>query len=78
MKFLGGVMLHEYTHGEHIRDWAYGPVDVRNLRSNKETVKYPVFNADSYAWFALEVYWSKVCGKTFAAPLPPPHPSSGG
>ncbi|KAL8956596.1 MAG: hypothetical protein Q9193_005920, partial [Seirophora villosa] len=44
--------IHGY-HGEHIRDWAYGPVNVRNLRRNKETVKYPVFNADSYAWFAL-------------------------
>ncbi|KAI4265428.1 MAG: hypothetical protein L6R35_007112, partial [Caloplaca aegaea] len=59
MEFLGFIMLHEFTHidlfnhGTHIKDWAYGPLKVRNLRASKETDKYPVYNADSYAWFAL-------------------------
>ncbi|KAL8934754.1 MAG: hypothetical protein Q9211_005065, partial [Gyalolechia sp. 1 TL-2023] len=37
----------------HIRDIAYGPLDVRNLRKDPKTENDAVHNADSYMWFAL-------------------------
>ncbi|KAL8935136.1 MAG: hypothetical protein Q9216_005574, partial [Gyalolechia sp. 2 TL-2023] len=38
---------------DHIRDIAYGPLKVRNLRQDPRTENDAVHNADSYMWFAL-------------------------
>ncbi|KAL9001243.1 MAG: hypothetical protein Q9188_005516 [Gyalolechia gomerana] len=37
----------------HIRDIAYGPLNVRNLRKDPKTENDAVHNADNYMWFAL-------------------------
>ncbi|SMQ52377.1 unnamed protein product [Zymoseptoria tritici ST99CH_1A5] len=78
MSTLGGVVLHELMHyqeigdpalGDHITDFGadgYGPLKVRSLR--RSDVSKARINADSYRWYAQEVYWSNRCGKSYSGP----------
>ncbi|KAK4683051.1 hypothetical protein QC764_0025440 [Podospora pseudoanserina] len=74
---LGMTLLHEYLHydliigasfGSIVDDPdgqpGYGPVAVYD-RLPKELARV---NADSYAYYAAEVYWSLICQKEFQAP----------
>lgn len=68
MDSIGFVLLHEYTHWETLMspvmlpafqekaaiDEAMGPWKVRQLTRHQAT-----WNADSYAWFAQEVWWTQ-------------------
>ncbi|KAJ5450312.1 uncharacterized protein N7458_006761 [Penicillium daleae] len=58
-------------------DPAYGPQKVRALRDKPENGRYaatkdvllgPIENADSYAWFVVEAYFSLLCHERFGAP----------
>ncbi|KAJ5832423.1 hypothetical protein N7474_000734 [Penicillium riverlandense] len=58
-------------------DPAYGPQGTRALKYKQEKGQYPstkhvllgpVENADSYAWFVVEAYFSLLCGQKFEAP----------
>lgn len=73
MLTLGTVMLHEYTHApdlvqppldEETDDLAYSFYDSRNLK--KDLAKG---NADNYALFAIELTWTLLCDRDFAAPV---------
>lgn len=76
MDTLGSFLLHEYTHVdelvqpplcEHVEDHEYGYYDTRELAlTEPDLTKH---NADSYAAFATELTWSKLCHRDFEAPL---------
>jgi hypothetical protein len=76
MDTLGSFLLHEYTHvddlvqpplSEHVRDAEYGYYDTRDLALEKpDEAKH---NSDSYASFAAELTWSKLCNRNFAEPV---------
>ncbi|KAI9759839.1 MAG: hypothetical protein M4579_002046 [Chaenotheca gracillima] len=82
MLSLGGyALLHEVSHfnkvsqgpitpfnqpQNEVGDYGYGPQKTRQLL--QEPSDRVVANADSYAWFANEVYWSNKCGHGFGAP----------
>jgi hypothetical protein len=76
MDTLGSFLLHEYTHVdelvqpplcEHVEDREYGYYDTRELAlTEPDLTKH---NADSYAAFATELTWSKLCDRDFEAPL---------
>ncbi|KAI4195837.1 MAG: hypothetical protein LQ350_006951 [Teloschistes chrysophthalmus] len=84
METLGSGLLHEYMHFEHLlfdifgksindqitRDGrvAYGPTAVYN-NLNKNLLSR--INADSYSFYALQVFWTEVCQFSFAAPQYP-------
>lgn len=66
---LGSILLHEYVpwdwflqsihHGEvEDQDQGYGWEGVRKLDKNKA-----LYNADSYAWYATELFWSIICDR---------------
>lgn len=73
MDSIGFVLLHEYTHWETLMspvmlpafqekatiDEAIGARKVRQLTRHQAT-----WNADSYAWFAQEVWWTQTCRGT--------------
>ncbi|KAK5115808.1 hypothetical protein LTR85_009402 [Meristemomyces frigidus] len=76
MLTLGGILLHEYTHFESLVvpplaseavdvtptfQFVYGPIQVQAIASQS----FAPTIADSYAWFALESFWSATCGTTF-------------
>jgi hypothetical protein len=44
----------------------YGPIHTQNIASNAfaETI------ADSYAWFAIEAFWTAECGEIYGRPQP--------
>ncbi|KAL8712688.1 MAG: hypothetical protein Q9220_003220 [cf. Caloplaca sp. 1 TL-2023] len=81
MNSLGATLLHEYTHydklmqpvyGKSILDQklndnqgAYGPWAVYN---NLNKALLARVNADSYTYYALEVFFTHFCGTAFAAP----------
>ncbi|KAF2239302.1 hypothetical protein EV356DRAFT_169743 [Viridothelium virens] len=74
METMGLYMMHEYTHwknlvapplGKETSDEAYRPNGVRNL-----TKKKAKRNADSYAWFATEDFWTAVCQTNYQDPQP--------
>lgn len=46
----------------------YGPIDTRNLRQDKDNNVYAERIADSYTWFANEVYWTATCERGFDDP----------
>ena len=46
--------------GSETDDLAYGPYNCRRMDKAKA-----LHNADSYAWMALEYYWSTRCGMKF-------------
>ncbi|KAJ5155277.1 hypothetical protein N7492_008080 [Penicillium capsulatum] len=50
----------------------YGPYRTRQLMSQAAyghvTKSMDVCNADNYAWFVTELYWSITCGRTFGHP----------
>jgi hypothetical protein len=49
----------------------YGPYNAMVLNQKANGVfKQPTLNADSYAWFALESYWSLKCKRDFKDPRP--------
>jgi predicted SprT family Zn-dependent metalloprotease len=69
MDVLGKTLLHELTHFKALvspslkdkgRDYIYEPEEVRALDKD-----LAVHNADSYAWFAVETYWTTVCKRSF-------------
>lgn len=76
MDTLGSFSLHEYTHVdeivqpllcEHVGDYGYGYYHTRELAlTEPELTKH---NADSYASFAAELTWSKVCNRDFEEPI---------
>ncbi|KAM0794234.1 hypothetical protein BDR22DRAFT_714524 [Usnea florida] len=57
-------------------DTAYGPQKTRMLAAGQGKdhdghplpAKYAISNADSYAWFANEVYWTVLCKRPFSDP----------
>ena len=73
MNTIGFVLLHEYTHWETLMspvmlpafqkkatlDEAIGPWKVRQLTRHQAT-----WNADSYAWLAQEIWWTRTCRGT--------------
>lgn len=72
---LGSILLHEYTHWDHLAmpplgartstyDHAYNPINTRALDKTKA-----IYNADSYAWFANEYFWSSTCKKLYGDPV---------
>ncbi|KAH7136320.1 hypothetical protein EDB81DRAFT_762008 [Dactylonectria macrodidyma] len=74
---LPALIVHELTHwrqigepviGAQIIDHCpagYGPLNCRKIVGTSIT---PVMNADSYAWFANEYYWSISCKKEYKDP----------
>ncbi|KAL9585729.1 MAG: hypothetical protein Q9212_001348 [Teloschistes hypoglaucus] len=84
METLGSGLLHEYMHfkrllfdiyGKSIDDQitrdgrvAYGPTAVFH-NFNKNLLSR--INADSYSFYALQVFWTEVCQFSFAAPQYP-------
>ncbi|KAI9930813.1 hypothetical protein ASPWEDRAFT_171444 [Aspergillus wentii DTO 134E9] len=74
METMGSILIHEYTHFTNLvvpplKDetddikGGYGPHGARHLNKDKATN-----NADNYSWFAAELFWSEVCGKSFKDP----------
>ncbi|KAI9880630.1 MAG: hypothetical protein M1830_001981 [Pleopsidium flavum] len=74
MLTIAGTLLHEYTHwnklaqdivGGEVIDQpnGYGPVNTRTLDKS-----LALKNADNYAYFASEVFWSVICEKSYADP----------
>jgi hypothetical protein len=76
MLTLGGTLLHEYTHFESLVvppleseavdvtptfRFVYGPIAVQSIASEA----FAPTIADSYAWFALESFWTNLCGTSF-------------
>lgn len=69
MEIMGHALIHEYTHldvlvkpvvGKHVTDYFYDPAKTRKLEKEKATT-----NAESYAWFATELFWSNLCKRDF-------------
>jgi hypothetical protein len=80
MKTMGTELLHEYTHNSKIvspiigaglpravatEDHVYGFEKCRGLNKDLATT-----NADSYALFATEMFWSTKCDRDFEPPKP--------
>ncbi|KAL8953336.1 MAG: hypothetical protein Q9222_000798 [Ikaeria aurantiellina] len=81
MNSLGATLLHEYMHYDMLMlpvynkpiidqqlnedQWAYGPWTVYNNLNKALLVR---LNADSYTYYALETFFTHVCGTRFAAP----------
>ncbi|XEV04525.1 hypothetical protein FSHL1_009812 [Fusarium sambucinum] len=73
MESLGSILIHEYTHYDNLvngilsklgtDDHAYGPYDSQQLSREDK-----LDNADNYSWFANELHWTIICGKSFDAP----------
>lgn len=77
MDTLGAILLHEYTHFRKLFnpplsrdildvDGGYGAGGTRNLDKSQATG-----NADSFVWFANEVFWRAVCKKEYDDPTDP-------
>lgn len=73
MSTLGATLIHEYTHWAKLvspplpketMDVQYCPTGVREL-GGKSALK----NADSYSWFANEVFWTMECNYKFGDPI---------
>lgn len=69
MDTMGHALIHEYTHsddlvkpvvGKHVKDRSYDADKTRKLDKKKATT-----NAESYAWFATELFWSTLCKRDF-------------
>lgn len=69
MYLLGSILLHEYVHWDWFLDdihhgeiidqvRGYGWEDARDLDKSKA-----LYNADSYAWYATELFWSVPCDR---------------
>ena len=80
MNTLGSPLLHEYTHVdelvqpllcERVEDHEYGYYDTRELALTEPDITK--HNANSYAAFATELTWSKLCDRDFEAPLEDDH-----
>jgi len=82
MEFLGATILHEWMHndaigaaatGNNIIDYngpaGYGPYSTRQLLVDAPAAC--ITNADSFAWLALEIYWSSTCNTTYQDPAEP-------
>lgn len=78
MLTIGGILIHEYTHFQGLvvpplvsetedenpntpGDFIYGPIAVQAIASQT----FAPTIADSYAWFAIESFWSATCATTF-------------
>jgi hypothetical protein len=70
---MGSALLHESMHFAALvkpplsmkpLDHAYHPWGVRNLGK-----PLAACNADSFAWYALETYWSAYCEYEFLDPI---------
>ena len=78
MELFSSVILHEYMHfdaltildekpGKEIDDFVYGFFATQQFASNPDAI----VNADSYALFALEKFWTVKCGRSFGPSDPP-------
>ncbi|KAI4273058.1 MAG: hypothetical protein L6R38_006447 [Xanthoria sp. 2 TBL-2021] len=81
METMGATLLHEYTHFDKLtypiysksivdtilrgEEVAYGAWAVYNQLNKKLLAR---INADSYTYYALEVFWTEVCNTNFLAP----------
>lgn len=74
METLGSVLLHEFTHYKNLvvpplsketDDDHYCLVGSRDIQDKKEALN----NADSYSWYANELFWSDKAQKTFNDPV---------
>ncbi|KAI4109895.1 MAG: hypothetical protein L6R37_000244 [Teloschistes peruensis] len=80
----GATFLHEYLHFQKLVNHIYGgrTIDDQLLYQGQRKVAYGPhatydnlnkkflarINADSYAWYALQVFWTQVCNFNFAPP----------
>jgi hypothetical protein len=75
MRTLGSNLLHEFTHASFLvmppliyvakgmEDHEYGAHSCQALDKKKA-----LYNADSYAWLAMEIFWSIACKRSFKNP----------
>ncbi|KAH8726003.1 hypothetical protein GQ44DRAFT_771584 [Phaeosphaeriaceae sp. PMI808] len=56
--------------GSQIGDVVYDAYQCRALAANEdeEQQKKTIVNADTYVWFALEIAFTEICGKSFSGP----------
>ncbi|KAJ5885169.1 hypothetical protein N7495_009679 [Penicillium taxi] len=75
METLASVILHEYMHYKALvvpplrsspmdLENGYGPYNTRFVLPKNQAIH----NADSFAWYALELYWTMKCGRYFQDP----------
>jgi hypothetical protein len=76
MRTLGSILLHDFTHAgllvmpplaydvEGLQDHVYGAHSCQGLDK-----KLALYNADSYAWLAMEIFWSIACKRSFQNPI---------
>ncbi|KYK56215.1 hypothetical protein DCS_08183 [Drechmeria coniospora] len=71
---LGGILLHEFTHYKKLlspplwseaMDHAYAFKECRDLINQPDPSRPALYNADSYTYFLLELFWSSACGCDF-------------
>ncbi|KAI4195838.1 MAG: hypothetical protein LQ350_006952 [Teloschistes chrysophthalmus] len=80
---LGAILLHEYMHLDYLLDDIYGKPIIDEIGDNGRTMygSHGVYdspsikthartNADSYTFYALNVFWDEVCQFEFSAPRP--------
>lgn len=75
MRSLPMTLLHEMTHFEDIGADAHANERIIDLKSGaydcfKLTDEQKRGNAQNYAWFAGEAFWSVQCDRTFNDPAP--------
>jgi hypothetical protein len=84
MVTIGMVLLHEYTHwdklmapvlppnfsAKSILDYVYGAFMTR-IENELIAPELPIWNGDSYAWLANEIWWTQACVSSHG-PLTPP------
>lgn len=75
MRSLPMTVLHEMTHYNRIGEDARGGFRILDVEKGRGAHECFVLdtdqkgdNAQNYAWFAGEAYWSNYCGKTFEDP----------
>ena len=81
MNILGATFLHEYLHFDGLVQSVFGAPIIDQADANEVSIGYgPVqvydnlskdlapFNADSYTYYALNIFWNFLCSTTFEAP----------
>ncbi|CAF9922468.1 MAG: hypothetical protein HETSPECPRED_005081 [Heterodermia speciosa] len=80
LRILASIVVHEYTHWDWFLKSIHGG-EIVDTHGTEEASgygltnvyydldkKYALYNADSYAWYLTEVFWSVLCAKSFKAP----------
>ena len=80
MDTIGTILLHEYTHWDKLMspalrpgfsavstsDYCYGPFRTR-LENEIIAPELAIWNGDSYAWLANEIWWTQACVSSHGA-----------